>query len=109
MTSQKGKKRLHLSVLEEVARNATRTAFKEALANGKTWLNADQIKHLTLGASIKDDVCIFFLYIAKEKPADGLIVSKAVIDRYSATLLNEVDVFLPPVDSSHPRLQGLLL
>lgn len=109
MTSKKGQKRLHLSVLEEAVRNATRIAFKEALANGKTWLNADQIKNLTLGTIIEDDVCIFFLYIAREKPADGLIVSKAIIDRYCAKLLNKVDVFLPPVDSSHPRFQGILL
>lgn len=38
MTSKRVKSG-YISVLEEAARNAMRIAFKEVLANGKTWLN----------------------------------------------------------------------
>ncbi|MCP9661585.1 hypothetical protein, partial [Escherichia fergusonii] len=63
---EKGQKRLHLSVLEEAARNATRIAFKEVLANGKTWLNAVQIKNLTLGTIIKI-MSVFSFSILQER------------------------------------------
>ncbi|AXM04281.1 MULTISPECIES: hypothetical protein [Escherichia] len=65
MTSKRVKSG-YISVLEEAARNATRIAFKEVLANGKTWLNAVQIKNLTLGTIIKI-MSVFSFSILQER------------------------------------------
>ncbi|EHO5066531.1 hypothetical protein PL246_23465 [Salmonella enterica] len=97
MMMSKKKKRLHVSKLEPIARDATRNALSKALADGKEWLTVEQLRHITLGTFITDDICVFDLYIAADKPSDGRIISRAIVDRYTGNLIKAVDVFLPPV------------
>ncbi len=99
MTAQK-KKRFNESELEPVARDATRKALEQALAEGYSWISPEQDEKLTLGTFIEDDRCIFALYIAGERPRDGLIVSKVAVERYTGELSGEVDVYLPPIPAT---------
>ncbi|EIX6435702.1 hypothetical protein MKU92_004736 [Salmonella enterica] len=98
------KKRLHVSKLENIARDATRNALRKAISEGKSWITPEQNNNLTLGIFIEDDICTFELYIAADKPSEGLIISRAIIDRYTGTLTGDVEVFLPPIlESQLPK------
>ena len=97
--SQK-KKRFGVSALEPVAREATRKAFEKALTEGRSWITPEQEENLTLGKGVTDDRCGFELYIAKDPPRDGLIVSSVFVDRYTGELIGEVEVYLPPVPAT---------
>ncbi len=91
------KKRLHVSKLEPIAQDVTRQALQLALSEGKVWITPEQDENLTLGTFIKDDICVFELYIATDPHRDGLIVSRVVVDRYSGEVIGKVEVYLPPV------------
>ena len=96
MVNQK-RKRLSVSALEPVAREATRKALEHALAEGRPPISPEQDEKLTLGTFIEDDRCVFELYIVGERPKDALIISRAFVDRYTGRLIGEVETYLPPV------------
>ena len=96
----KKKKRLDVSFLESIARDATRKAFEKALAEGCSWITPEQEENLTLGTRIGDDTCIFLLYISNDNPKYTLFISRVVVDRYTAEVIGKVQVYLPPVLNS---------
>jgi hypothetical protein len=101
MVNQK-KKRFSDSALEPIARDATKKALEKALAEGHPWISPEQDKNLTLGygPDFEGDVCGFELYIATDPPKNALIISRAFVDRYTAKLIGEVEVYLPPVPAT---------
>ena len=96
------KKRFYESDLEPIAREATKKALQQAISEGRSWITPEQEENLTLGYGPARDgnKCGFELYIAKEPPKDGLIVSRVFVDRYTGELIGGVEVYLPPVPAT---------
>ena len=85
-------KRFTVDELEPIARDATRDAlegYAEALAPYRDSPN------LTLGTIIEDEVLTFQLYIAGERPADGVVLASTKVSRIAGAVL-AVDVHLSP-------------
>jgi hypothetical protein len=78
-------KRLPLTVLQEIARVATRDQLSH-------WTDFGQQESLTLGTLWQDDLVIFELYIAGERPSDALVLTEAKVHAYSGELV-QVRVF----------------
>lgn len=77
--------RLSLGEMETLAREATRAAMVG-------YRQPDDIGHLTLGSELSDDLGVFELYIAGERPADARVISRANVDRRTGQVA--VQVFL---------------
>lgn len=78
-------KRIPLDVLQETARVATRDQLS-------LWTDFGKQKNLTLGAFWQDDLVVFELYLAGERPSDALVLTEAKVHAYSGELV-EVRVF----------------
>lgn len=98
------KERLKVSDLESVAQVAIKAAFQQALAQGGSWLTAQQEAKIFREVLIEDDKCTFEVCTqpenVKENSRDPLIVARTVIDRYTGEIVGTVDVYLPPVLAS---------
>ena len=86
--------RLTVDELEPIARDATRHALEAYVKAFAPYRNSP---NLTLGTVIKDDVLTFQLYIAAERPADGLVLTSTRVSRENGEVLG-VDVHLSPDD-----------
>ena len=89
MVTTKGRK-LKLSEMEAIAKDATRTALV-----GYTPPTAEEEKNLTLGSGLTDTEGIFELYIATDRPQDAKVISCAKVNRLTGEV--KVDVFLQPL------------
>jgi hypothetical protein len=78
-------KRIPLDVLQETARVATR----EQLSH---WTDFGQRESLTLGTLWQDDLVVFELYLAGERPSDALVLTEAKVHVYSGELV-QIRVF----------------
>ena len=65
-----------LDELEEIARLATRKELESYERLPSEWE-----ENLTLGIFFDGDERIFELYVAKERPADGIVISTARVNR----------------------------
>lgn len=84
------KRKLKLSEMEAIAKEATRAALV-----GYVPLTAEEEKNLTLGSGIADTEGVFELYIATDRPQDAKVISCAKVDRLTGEV--KVEVFLQPV------------
>lgn len=65
-----------LDELREIARLATRKALEDYEPFPKEWE-----KDLTLGTFFDGDDRVFELYVARERPADAIVISSARVNR----------------------------
>ena len=82
------RKRLDKMTMEMIARDAT----KNALQNHE-WITPEQEINLTLGTGIEENVGIFELYLASDRPRDAIFLTRATVSRIDGSV--EVKVFLP--------------
>jgi len=68
--------RTELDELREIARLATCEALKAFVPISATWR-----ANLALGTFVENDVAIFELYIAAERPEDAIVISAARVNR----------------------------
>ncbi|MEE4451618.1 hypothetical protein V2S85_08230 [Novosphingobium resinovorum] len=78
------KRRLTVRELEPVARDATRGVLEESVALVR--FKGD--RNLTLGTLIEDDLLIFQLYIAGEKPSDAVVLTSTSVSRITGEVLS---------------------
>lgn len=81
------KRKLNLSEMEAIAKDATRAALVEY-----TPPTEEDDKNLTLGSGITDIEGIFELYIAADRPQDAKVISCAKVNRLTGEVT--VEVFL---------------
>lgn len=74
-----------LDVLQELARVATRSALERYEPISEEWKRT-----LTLGTLFDGDDRVFQLYVAKERPADAIVLASARVNRLSKSVTVEV-------------------
>jgi hypothetical protein len=77
------RKKIKLAVLKESARLATRAALSAYPPLPVGW-----DKDLTLGTFWKDDLVVFELYLARDKPEDAIVLTTAEVDLYSGEVIS---------------------
>lgn len=81
------RRRLKLSEMQEIARQATRAALVPYRR-----LTKEEDANLTLGSGIEGNEGIFELYVAAERPQDAKVISRATVNRETGEV--RVEVFI---------------
>jgi hypothetical protein len=82
-------RRLSLSQMEPIARDATRTALMRCRP-----LTDAESASLTLGSGIEGDEGVFELYLPATRPQDAKVISRAIVSRHTGAV--HVEVFIEP-------------